>query len=114
MTSASEKTDFKSLSKEFDRFQDEVGALKSKLTKLATDTIEDIQNNPAKLLDLRSSIEQKITLLEDDVSQFGQYLKEQGAEAVGTMSKQISERPVTTIAVAFGLGFVAAQLVRRL
>ncbi len=114
MTSESEKRNFESLSKEFERFQDEVGNLKSKLTKMASETLEDIQNNPAKLLDLRGSIEQKIGVLEDDVNQFGQYLKEYGTEAVGTMTKQISERPVTTIAVAFGLGFVAAQLVRRL
>lgn len=111
---SSAKSEFKSLSKEFDRFQEEVGSLKAKLTKLASDTIEEIQSNPGKLLDLRGSIEQKITLLEDDVSQFGRYLKEQGNEAVGSMSKQISERPVATIAVAFGLGFAAAQLVRRL
>lgn len=114
MTSASAKSDFKSLSKEFDRFQEEVGSLKTKLTRMASETIEDIQNNPGKLVDLRSSIEQKISLLEDDVNKFGAYLKEQSADAMGTMSRQISERPVTTIAVAFGLGFVAAQLVRRL
>jgi ElaB/YqjD/DUF883 family membrane-anchored ribosome-binding protein len=114
MSSAGAKSDFKSLSKEFDRFQEEVGSLRAKLARMANETIEDIQNNPGKLLDLRGSIEQKLSLLEDDVSQFGNYLREQGAEAVSTMSKQISERPVTTIAVAFGLGFVAAQLVRRL
>ena len=114
MSSTNTKSDFKSFSKEFDRFQAEVGTLKAKLTKLATDTIEDIQANPGKLLDLRGSIEQKISLLEEDVNTFGQYLKEQSADAVGTITKQISERPVATIAVAFGLGFVAAQLVRRL
>jgi ElaB/YqjD/DUF883 family membrane-anchored ribosome-binding protein len=112
MTSA--KSDFKSLSKEFDRFQEEVGNLKAKLTKMANDTIEEIQHNPSKLLDLRGSIEQKISLLEDDVSQFGNYLREQGAGAVGTVSQQMSEHPVATVAVAFGLGFAAAQLVRRL
>ena len=114
MSSASAKSDFKSFSKEFDRFQEEVGNLKTKLTKMASETIEDIQNNPGKLIDLRGSIEQKINLLEEDVDKLGAYLKEQGSGAVGMMTRQISERPVATIAVAFGLGFVAAQLVRRL
>ncbi|HET9146906.1 MAG TPA: hypothetical protein VFN77_02535 [Acetobacteraceae bacterium] len=113
MKTARPEGDIASLSAEFSRFQDEVSALKAKLAKLAGDTISDIQNNPGKLADLRGSIEQKLSILEDDVNEFGTYLKSQGQGMVGMVTKQVADRPMTTIAVAFGLGFVAAQLVRR-
>jgi ElaB/YqjD/DUF883 family membrane-anchored ribosome-binding protein len=40
-------------------------------------------------------------------------LLNQGERAVGTVSQQVEHNPVTSLAVAFAVGFICASLIRR-
>jgi len=40
-------------------------------------------------------------------------LRSQGERAVGTVSQQVEHNPVTSLAVAFAVGFICASLIRR-
>ena len=75
---------------------------------------------------LRSVIEQASQVLRD-LTQAGsqwvqntdrardvaQGLRTQGEQYVGTVSKQVEQNPMASIAVAFGMGFLLATLMRR-
>jgi ElaB/YqjD/DUF883 family membrane-anchored ribosome-binding protein len=40
-------------------------------------------------------------------------LRSQGERAVGTVSQQVEHNPLTSLAVAFAVGFICASLIRR-
>ncbi len=76
---------------------------------------------------LRSGIEQASGTLRD-LTQAGEHwaqglperaryvakeLRSQGERAVGTVSQQVEHNPVTSLAVAFAIGFICASLIRR-
>jgi ElaB/YqjD/DUF883 family membrane-anchored ribosome-binding protein len=76
---------------------------------------------------LRSGIEQASGALRD-LTQAGEHwvqglperaryvaneLRSQGERAVGTVSRQVEHNPVTSLAVAFAVGFICASLIRR-
>ena len=75
---------------------------------------------------LRSVIEQALQVLRD-LTQAGsqwvqnadrarevaQDLRTQGEQYVGTVSRQVEQNPMASIAVAFGMGFLLATLMRR-
>ncbi len=42
-----------------------------------------------------------------------QQLREQGERAVGTVSETVEHNPLTSMAVAFAVGFLVASLVKR-
>jgi ElaB/YqjD/DUF883 family membrane-anchored ribosome-binding protein len=47
------------------------------------------------------------------MSQQAQGLREQGERAVVGVSQQVEKNPLTSLAVAFALGYLAAILIRR-
>ena len=76
---------------------------------------------------LRSGIEQASGALRD-LTQAGEHwayglqgrardmakeLRSQGERAVGTVSRQVEHNPVTSLAVAFVVGFICATMLRR-
>jgi ElaB/YqjD/DUF883 family membrane-anchored ribosome-binding protein len=76
---------------------------------------------------LRSGIEQASGALRD-LTQAGEHwaqalpqrardmakeLRSQGERAVGTVSQKVEHNPVTSLAVAFAVGFICAMMVRR-
>ncbi len=50
---------------------------------------------------------------EDRAREMAKELRGQGERAVGTVSQQVERNPLTSLAVAFALGFVCAALIRR-
>jgi ElaB/YqjD/DUF883 family membrane-anchored ribosome-binding protein len=49
----------------------------------------------------------------DRAREVAQGLRTQGEQYVGTVSKQVEQNPMASIAVAFGMGFLLATLMRR-
>jgi ElaB/YqjD/DUF883 family membrane-anchored ribosome-binding protein len=45
--------------------------------------------------------------------EMAQQMREQGGRAVGSMSETVAQNPLTSIAVAFAVGFLLASLIRR-
>jgi ElaB/YqjD/DUF883 family membrane-anchored ribosome-binding protein len=63
--------------------------------------------------DLTQATEQWAKGAEGRAVEMGRELRNQGERAVGGISHQVAQNPLTSLAVAFALGFVAAALIRR-
>ena len=51
--------------------------------------------------------------LQDRARDMAKELRSQGERAVGTVSQQVEHNPLTSLAVAFAVGFLCATLIRR-
>lgn len=49
----------------------------------------------------------------DRAREVAQGLRSQGAQAVGTVSQQVEQNPMISIAIAFALGYLLASMTRR-
>lgn len=98
---------------EFDRLQDEFDTLRTKLTRFAGDTVKEFNDAPHKFSELRDSVEGRLAILESDIGALSRQLRVRGNEAADQVKSTVHERPFTSLAVAFGVGIVAAQLLRR-
>jgi ElaB/YqjD/DUF883 family membrane-anchored ribosome-binding protein len=49
----------------------------------------------------------------DRAREVAQGLRSQGEQAVGTMSKQVEQNPMISVAIAFALGYLLASMTRR-
>jgi ElaB/YqjD/DUF883 family membrane-anchored ribosome-binding protein len=57
--------------------------------------------------------EQLLTRLSDRASELYETVSEQGAHSVEAVRGQVTERPLTAVLIAFGLGFILSRLVLR-
>ncbi len=96
------------LKQEFNRFRSELGNAKSKLGGNAADALDQITDylNGNWLSSLIASLESEISALTER-------LKGTGKDAVIKLETQVGQRPLTSIAIAFGVGLLASQLLRR-
>lgn len=101
------------LTSEFDRFQDDFDQLRTKLVRLAGDTVKEFSDSPQKFADLKDVIEGRLAVIEDEIGDLGRQLRIKGGEAAGRVEKRVQERPFASLAIAFGVGLFAAQLLRR-
>lgn len=93
---------------EVNKLKDEIGSLKSDLKEL-TQTMKDlvsadIDKNKSKLLEDLSIDELKKKI--DD-------LKAKGLDGVGEVEKNIKQEPLKSVAITFGIGFLAAWLLKK-
>ena len=49
----------------------------------------------------------------DRAREVAQGLRTQGEQAVGTMSRQVEQNPMVSVAIAFALGYLLASMTRR-
>jgi ElaB/YqjD/DUF883 family membrane-anchored ribosome-binding protein len=49
----------------------------------------------------------------DRAREMAQGLREQGGQAVGTVSRQVEQNPMMSVAVAFAMGYLLATMTRR-
>lgn len=102
------------LKQEFARLRTELTGMKDKLGGNAAETLEQIN---AYLGDtgagIGAGIGARAASLEAELEQLGGKLKDTSKDAVLHLEKRIEEHPLTSIAVAFGVGLLAAQLFRR-
>lgn len=101
------------LTHEFDRFQDEFQDLRTKLVRLAGDTMKELNDSPEKLAELKHAIDLRLTSIEGEMSDLGKQLRVQGSKAAGKVEKKVHEQPFAALAVAAGVGFIAAKLISR-
>lgn len=101
------------LSGEFDRIQDEFDALRERLARLAGETMKDFDISPRTLARLRAAIDERISGLEGDLEGLGRELKRRGGKTAGRVERMVHEQPMTALAIAAGVGFFAAHLLRR-
>lgn len=101
------------LSDEFDRFQGEFEALRRRLAHLAGDTVKEFNDSPHKLAELKSTMQDRLSLLEGDLATLNRELRLRGGAVAGRLEQTVHERPFATLAIAAGVGFIAAHLLRR-
>ncbi len=88
---------------EFARLREELASIREMLTT----TGADILSGP------KAAAESRLASLQGEVEKLAAELKGQGGEVLQRIDHKVQERPLTSIAVAFGIGLLAAQLLRR-
>jgi ElaB/YqjD/DUF883 family membrane-anchored ribosome-binding protein len=72
-----------------------------------------IEQASGALRDLTYAGEHWAQGLPDRARDMARELRSQGEHAVGTVSQQVEHNPVTSLAIAFAVGFVCAMMMRR-
>jgi ElaB/YqjD/DUF883 family membrane-anchored ribosome-binding protein len=72
-----------------------------------------IEQASGALRDLTQAGEEWAHGLPDRARGMARELRSQGERAIGTVSQQVEHNPVTSLAVAFAVGFICASLIRR-
>lgn len=116
---------------EFDRFQHEFESLRARLAGLAGETGGEIggeivgeagadgraaagtQAGMRALAELRAALDGRLAGIERDIETLSRALREQGGAVAGRIEDTVREKPLAALAMAAGLGFVAAHLFRR-
>ncbi len=103
-----ETVDINFLKQEFNKFRAELSGMKEKLSGNAAETLDQISaylNGDA--------LASRLSALESKLEHLGGKLKDTGKTAVSQLEHEVTERPVTSVALAFGIGLLAAQFFRR-
>jgi ElaB/YqjD/DUF883 family membrane-anchored ribosome-binding protein len=91
---------------------------------MATATEKDLEELKSQYASLKSDLAEMSkslsTLTRDgvaegrkQVSEVADQAREQASETWGVLEKEIEERPITSLAVALGIGFVIGKLIAR-
>ena len=100
-------TEINFLKQEFNRFRAELAGMK---TKLGTNPAEALEHFNTYLHS--EEVAARLAALEHRLESFSGKAKDAGKGAVSRLEKEVAERPVTSIAIAFGIGLLAANLLR--
>ncbi len=115
---------------EFDRFQHEFEALRARLAGLAGDVAGEagggeeaagaqtgvqagVQAGAHAFAELRAALDGRLAGIERDIETLSRALRVQGGAVAGRIEDTVREKPLAALAMAAGLGFVAAHLFRR-
>ncbi|HQT61555.1 MULTISPECIES: hypothetical protein [unclassified Acidiphilium] len=118
---------------EFDRFQHEFEALRARLAGLAgeiagkagdhaasdaqtgaqTGVQAGAQAGTQAFTELRAALDGRLAGIERDIETLSRALRVQGGAVAGRIEDTVREKPLAALAMAAGLGFVAAHLFRR-
>lgn len=96
------------LKQEFNRFRSDLAGVKERLSDNAAEALDQIS---AYLNG--SAMSSRVASLEKELELLAGRLKGGGKEAVGKLEKEVGQRPIASIAIAFGVGVLAAQFFRR-
>ena len=96
---------------------DDLGALKADIGKLQSDLssltkhMKDIGGSA--VADAQKAGTDKVDELRDELERTAQRLKRQGEASVAEVEKTIQERPLLSLAAAFGVGMLITRLLDR-
>ncbi len=100
--------DLEFLREEFNRFRSELGGMKEKIGVNASDALEQMSHYLNG-----QGVSSKLSQLESEIEALTARLRDGGKVAVNKLETQVGNRPLASIAIAFGVGVLAAQLIRR-
>ncbi|HQT45755.1 MAG: hypothetical protein B7X08_03285 [Acidocella sp. 20-63-7] len=107
-TATSKPIDLDYLRHEFNRFREELSTIKSKLGVQASETVgqfnEYLHSDDAAT---------RLKALEKQLEELGGKLKDNSKEAAAQLEAKVVERPLASVAIAFGVGLLVSQLLRR-
>ena len=102
--------DLEFLRNEFQRFRADLNGVKDKLGANASDALDQISSY---LNGGSSALTSRIATLETEFQELATKVKGYSKEGVSKLESGVSERPIASVAIAFGVGLLAAQLIRR-
>ncbi len=100
--------DLEFLRDEFNRFRSEVAGMKDKMGANASDALDQMSHYLNG-----KNVSSKLSALETEIEALTARLRDSGKVAVGKLETQVGNRPLASLAIAFGVGLLAAQFVRR-
>jgi ElaB/YqjD/DUF883 family membrane-anchored ribosome-binding protein len=100
--------DLNFLKQEFNRFRDELSGMKDKIGVNASEALDQMGSYLNG-----HGIPSRLAALEAEFEALAGKVKGSGKVAVTRLENEVSERPLTSIALAFGVGLLAAQFFRR-
>ncbi len=107
-TTDSPAIDLEFLKQEFNRFRSELAGMKDKLSDNATEALDQMGNYLN-----RDAVSSRLAALEAEFDKLSGKVKDSSKVAVDRLEAEVTERPLAALAVAFGVGLMAAQLLRR-
>lgn len=96
------------LKQEFNRFRDEVLGMKEKFGGNAAEVLDQVSAHLGSY-----NVSSRLSTLEAELEALGAKLKDGGKDAVVKLEKEVSDRPFTSIAIAFGVGVLVSSYFRR-
>jgi ElaB/YqjD/DUF883 family membrane-anchored ribosome-binding protein len=100
--------DLEFLKEEFNRFRSELGGMKDRLGANAADALDQM----GAYLN-GSGVSSRLSALESELDALAGKLKGTGKVAVNRLETEVSNKPLVSIALAFGAGLLVSQLIRR-
>ncbi|MGH7050088.1 MAG: DUF883 family protein [Acetobacteraceae bacterium] len=91
------------LKAEFAKLRDELANIREMLASTGSDM----------LAGSKAAARRRLSAVQDEVEKLASDVKGQGGEMLERLDRKVQERPLTSLAVAFGVGLLAAQLFRR-
>lgn len=104
----SSSIDLKTLRQEFEKLRASLGDATDKLGEGAHDALNQISDYLN-----HDSLSDRLASVEDQLSGLGARLKDSSKEAVSRLELEVMDRPFISLAAAFGIGLIAASLLRR-
>jgi ElaB/YqjD/DUF883 family membrane-anchored ribosome-binding protein len=101
------KKDVEKLKEDMGKFRDDIGTSLSDLENLSHEKLIEAKEN------LKKSIEAFKGIASEKLEHANKFIHEKGEKAVQTSREMITQRPLTTVAVAFGAGILLALLLER-
>jgi ElaB/YqjD/DUF883 family membrane-anchored ribosome-binding protein len=105
---SAETPDAETLKRDFAKLRASLDAVKDKLS----DNTHEVLDRVSAYLD-KSSLGSRLDNIEDEISRLGTRLKESGRDAAAKLESEVTEKPLASVAIAFGIGLLAASLLRR-
>lgn len=96
------------LKEEFNRFRAELAGMKDKIGVNASEALDQM----GAYLN-GAGVSSRIASLEAELEALAGKVKGGSKVAVAKLENQVSERPLASIALAFGVGLLASQFIRR-
>jgi ElaB/YqjD/DUF883 family membrane-anchored ribosome-binding protein len=100
--------DLEYLRNEFQRFRSDISGVRDRLSSNANDALDQISGYLNG-----GAIASRISSLEAELESLAGKAKGYGKDGVQKIEEKVAERPIVSVAVAFGVGILAAQLFRR-
>jgi ElaB/YqjD/DUF883 family membrane-anchored ribosome-binding protein len=96
------------LRNEFQRFRADIAGVKDKLSNNASDALDQIGSYLNG-----GALTSRISTLEAELQDLAGKVKGYGKDGVNKLETNVTNRPIASVAIAFGVGVLAAQLFRR-
>ena len=101
-------SDTDALKRDFSKLRESLESVKDKLGDNAHEILDRIS---AQLE--TSKLSSRLGSIEEELAHLGSKLKESGFDAAAKLEDRVTDKPLASIAVAFGIGLLAAGILRR-